>query len=81
MSFHNAATADLQITLKRTAINASLKNIMPNRHGDLNPKGVAVEEEDVEAVEGDITRKQQIWLTLMQTLMAVPPLITQYSVD
>src|SRR5277367_1360236 len=57
------------------------ENIMPNRHGDLNPKGVAVEEEDVEAVEGDITRKQQIWLTLMQTLMAVPPLITQYSVD
>src|SRR5271163_681169 len=78
MPFHNAATASLQTTLKRTAINESLKNIMPSRPSDINPKikGVVAREEVVEAVEVDIIHKEQIWLMLMATL---PP-TTQYLV-
>jgi hypothetical protein len=63
MSFHNATIAGLQTTLKRTAINVLLKNIMPSRSGDINPrinliKGMAAEEEVVEAIEVDIIHKQ-----------------------
>ena len=85
MPFHNAATAGLQTTLKRTATNVSPKNIMPSRPGDFNPrinliKGVVAREEVVEAVEVDIIHKQQIWLMQMQMLMAALPPTTQYSV-
>src|SRR5271170_4941413 len=78
MPFHNAATAGLQTTLKRTATNESLKNIMPSRPSDINPKikGVVAREEVVEAVEVDIIHKEQIWLMLMA---ALPP-TTQYLV-
>src|SRR5271168_5097172 len=76
--FHNAATVGLQTTLKRTATNESLKNIMPSRPSDINPKikGVVAREEVVEAVEVDIIHKEQIWLMLMA---ALPPTI-QYLV-